>query len=136
MARIPSDQGKDSGPGVVDIWGDIKEVFAEPPETNRRPERITGLAEKHGEADGRYQKLAQGSAEGRDETPKGTKQDVAEFMEGEVDKVQQVPAGRIVGDPEKDKLAGPDDHNHENDGPGPGGRAVAFIGDTQDQFHQ
>jgi hypothetical protein len=62
MTEIVAEQRQFAGTGIVDVGGDVEKVLAQPPEADRRAERIAGPEQQDEQADQRYQQLAEGAA--------------------------------------------------------------------------
>ncbi len=63
MASVSSQQGKNSGPGIIDIRGNIEKIFSKPPEPYSCGKGIPCLEQKNDYADKGDEKLSQRTAQ-------------------------------------------------------------------------
>ena len=84
----PAHQGQDLLYGVPGVDADIEQVLPDP-EQAELPAQVRAAPHQVYKADGRDQQLEDGAAQGSDEVPEKAQENMAGFMERQVDEIEE-----------------------------------------------
>src|SRR5262245_27663318 len=85
LACDAAQQHQIQSPCIVNVWSYIHEIFGSPPKSHGGAERIASLEKKRCETDDRHEDLTQSPAEKHHEPSKRHKEEVACFVERQID---------------------------------------------------